>query len=93
MKVVPQVHFPGIKLEHLFKENCQEVDRMKRNKKTVIIAHEELTPLTEHILTKMGKEGSMIRQRLKSFYRERNLVKETGLEQHLEGHLLEAASQ
>lgn len=46
---------------------------MKRNKKTLIIAHEELTPLTEHILAQMGKEGSAIRNRLKIFYRERGL--------------------
>lgn len=44
---------------------------MKRNKRTVIMAHEDLTPLTEHILSQMGKEGSSIRKRLKLFYRER----------------------
>lgn len=44
---------------------------MKRNKRTMIMAHEDLTPLTEHILEKMGKEGSSIRKRLKLFYRER----------------------
>jgi hypothetical protein len=44
---------------------------MKRNKRTVIMAHDDLTPLTERILSQMGKEGSSIRKRLKHFYRER----------------------
>ena len=44
---------------------------MKRNKRTMVMAHEDLTPLTEHILTQMGNEGSNIRKRLKLFYRER----------------------
>jgi hypothetical protein len=44
---------------------------MKRNKRTMVMAHEDLTPLTEHILTQMGHEGSSIRKRLKLFYRER----------------------
>ena len=44
---------------------------MKRNKRTMVMAHEELTPLTEHILSQMGNEGSSIRNRLKLFYRER----------------------
>lgn len=63
---------------------------MKRNKKTVVLAHEELTPLTEHILAKMGKEGTLIRKRLKSFYRDRALAKETHFEQTLETPGLEA---
>ena len=38
---------------------------MKRNKRTEIMAHEDLTPLTEHILAKMGKEGQHgLRRRL-----------------------------
>lgn len=66
---------------------------MKRNKKTVIKAHEELTPLTEHILTAMGKEGLAIRRRLKAFYRERALSRQPDFEAHLEPSILEAASQ
>jgi hypothetical protein len=63
---------------------------MKRNKRTIILAHEELTPLTEHILANMGKEGSLIRKRLKSFYRERASLKEQPFEPPLEGHSCEA---
>jgi hypothetical protein len=44
---------------------------MKRNKRTEIIAHEDLTPLTEQILAQMGEEGADIRKRLKKFYRNR----------------------
>jgi len=46
---------------------------MKRNKRTEIIAHEELAPLTEQILTQMGQEGDAIRRGLKEFYRQRFL--------------------
>jgi hypothetical protein len=69
-----------------------EVEKMKRNKRTVILAHEELTPLTEHVLAKMGKEGALIRRRLKSFYREKALLKEPAFEQTLEGHGIEVAN-
>jgi hypothetical protein len=44
---------------------------MKRNKRTVTMGHEDLTPLTEHILTQMGDEGVDIRKRLKQLYRRR----------------------
>ena len=44
---------------------------MKRNKKTVVVAKKQLTPLTERILEQMGPEGSTIRKRLEDFYRER----------------------
>ena len=44
---------------------------MKRNKRTVTMGHDELTPLTEHILAQMGDEGADIRERLKDFYRRR----------------------
>ncbi|MFZ5447803.1 MAG: hypothetical protein ACOZFS_04090 [Thermodesulfobacteriota bacterium] len=43
----------------------------KRNKRTDIMAHVELAPLTEQILAQMGQEGANIRQRLKIFYRQR----------------------
>jgi hypothetical protein len=46
---------------------------MKRNRRTVVLGHEELTPLTEHILSRMGPAGSDIRKRLVRFYRERLL--------------------
>ena len=42
---------------------------MKRNKRTETRGHEDLTPLTEHILAQMGDEGAEIRGRLKNFYR------------------------
>ena len=44
---------------------------MKRNKRTVTMGHEDLTPLTEHILAQMGDEGINIRERLKKLYRRR----------------------
>ena len=44
---------------------------MKRNKKTEVVAHGKLTPLTDQILAKMGQDGTAIRQRLKRFYEER----------------------
>ena len=65
---------------------------MKRNKRTTILAHEDLTPLTEHILDKMGKEGLAIRKRLKSFYRTRALNGELTFEQPAESLLCEAAT-
>lgn len=43
----------------------------KRNKRTDILAHLELAPLTEHILAQMGQEGANIRERLTVFFRER----------------------
>ena len=46
---------------------------MKRNKRTEIMGHEDLSPLTEQILEKMGQEGADIRQKLKKFYRQRAL--------------------
>lgn len=64
---------------------------MKRNKKTVFLAHEELTPLTEHVLAKMGQEGDLIRRRLKSFYREKALLNEPAREQTWKSHVIEAA--
>ena len=57
---------------------------MKRNKRTMIMAHEELTPLTEHILSTMGNEGSSIRKRLKMFYRERTTTDPIPYEERLE---------
>ncbi len=56
---------------------------MKRNKRTEIRAHEEITPLTEHILTQMGSEGANIRNRLKIFYRLRALKESCSYEENL----------
>jgi hypothetical protein len=64
---------------------------MKRNKRTTILANEDLTPLTEHILNKMGKEGLAIRKRLKSFYRTRALHPDETFEQPLDTAICEAA--
>jgi hypothetical protein len=44
---------------------------MKRNKRTEIKAHEQLTVLTERILAQMGEEGLLIRRKLKLFYQRR----------------------
>jgi hypothetical protein len=43
----------------------------KRNKRTDILAHLELAPITEQILAQMGQEGADIRRRLTVFYRQR----------------------
>jgi hypothetical protein len=56
----------------------------KRNKRTEIMAHMELAPLTEQILTKMGQEGATIRRRLKIFYRQRSGENHCGVEEYLE---------
>jgi len=45
---------------------------MTRNKRTVIMGHEDLTSLTEHILAQMGDDGVTIRERLKKLYRRRS---------------------
>ncbi|OGP70523.1 MAG: hypothetical protein A2Z73_03015 [Deltaproteobacteria bacterium RBG_13_60_28] len=57
---------------------------MKRNKRTMVMAHEDLTPLTEHILSQMGNEGSSIRKRLKLFYRERTTTTPAPYEEQME---------
>jgi hypothetical protein len=44
----------------------------KRNKRTNIMAHVDLAPLTEQILAQMGQKGANIRKRLKIFYRQRS---------------------
>ena len=88
----PKIFPPGIELEELWKKIAHGVEKMKRNKKTVVLAHEDLTPLTEHILAKMGKEGALLRRRLKSFYRDRALLKEPPFDQPLETHGFEAAN-
>jgi hypothetical protein len=62
---------------------------MKRNKRTTVLAHEDLAPLTEHILAKMGKEGLVIRKRLKTFYRTRTLGAKESFEQPLESPVCE----
>uniref|UniRef100_A0A7V4G9Z7 Uncharacterized protein n=1 Tax=Desulfobacca acetoxidans TaxID=60893 RepID=A0A7V4G9Z7_9BACT len=63
---------------------------MKRNKRTTVLAHEDLAPLTEHILTAMGKEGHTIRKRLKNFYRTKALAKVEVFDPALEAQACEA---
>ena len=41
---------------------------MKRNKKFIRLATEELTPLTKRILKQMGSEGHKIEKRLKNHF-------------------------
>ena len=65
---------------------------MKRNKRTTILAHEDLAPLTEQILATMGKEGLAIRERLKSFYRSRTVSGQPGFEQPLETPVCDVAA-
>jgi hypothetical protein len=57
---------------------------MKRNKRTVTMGHEDLTPLTEHILAQMGNEGVNIRERLKELYRRRYLQDPQDFRGHLD---------
>jgi hypothetical protein len=57
---------------------------MKRNKRTVTLGHENLTPLTEHILEQMGDEGVDIRERLMNFYRRRFLQSPPIYSEHLD---------
>jgi hypothetical protein len=57
---------------------------MKRNKRTVTMGHEDLTPLTEHILAQMGDEGVNIRERLKELYRRRYLKDPQDFQEHLD---------
>ena len=57
---------------------------MKRNKRTETMGHEDLTPLTEHILAQMGDEGVDIRERLKKLYRRRCLENPPNFQEHLD---------
>jgi hypothetical protein len=57
---------------------------MKRNKRTVTMGHEDLTPLTEHILARLGDEGVEIRERLKKLYRRRYLKNSPIFQEHLD---------
>jgi len=62
---------------------------MKRNKRTDKVCHQDLSPVTERILAKMGSEGLKIRRRLQTFYQERTELGEretrrTGLEENPE---------
>ena len=57
---------------------------MKRNKRTETMGHEDLTPLTEHILAQMGDEGADIRERLKKLYRRRSLKNLPIFQEHLD---------
>lgn len=56
----------------------------KRNKRTEIMAHIELAPLTEHILATMGQEGDSIRKRLQVLYRQRAYRLHCGMGEYLE---------
>ena len=57
---------------------------MKRNKRTETMGHEDLTPLTEHILAQMGDEGVNIRDRLKKLYRRRYVENPLIFQEHLD---------
>jgi hypothetical protein len=54
---------------------------MKRNKRTEKICAQNLTPLTEKILAKMGLEGITIRRRLQLFYRASHEPGEGGVDE------------
>ena len=74
---------PGMELEIMVRKNVREA-MMKRNKRTEIMGHEELNPLTEQILAQMGPAGADIRKRLKIFYRQRASKNPAPFEEHLE---------
>jgi hypothetical protein len=57
---------------------------MKRNKRTEIMGHQDLTPLTEYILAQMGDEGAEIRERLKNLYRRRSVNNLPVFREHLD---------
>jgi hypothetical protein len=61
----------GTKLEIKVMKKSGTSLMKKRNKRTDIMAHMELAPLTEQILAQMGQEGANIRKRLTVFYRQR----------------------
>jgi ATP-dependent exoDNAse (exonuclease V) beta subunit len=71
-----------MELEVMLKKNIRE-SMMKRNKRTEIMGHEDLNPLTEQVLAQMGPEGADIRKRLKTFYRQRANKNPPPLEEHL----------
>ncbi len=54
---------------------------MKRNKRTEKICDQNLSPLTEKVLAKMGSEGIAIRRRLQLFYQTRTEPGEGGVEE------------
>ena len=54
---------------------------MKRSKRTDKIGDQDLSPLTEKILAKMGSEGAAIRRRLQVFYQTRAEPGEGGVEE------------
>jgi hypothetical protein len=60
-----------MKLEIIVEKKSKVSLMKKRNKRTDILAHIELAPLTEQILAQMGQEGAIIRNRLKIFYSQR----------------------
>ncbi len=43
----------------------------KRNKKTKNITHAQISRLTDYILSRMGNEGILLRQRLEQFLEDR----------------------
>jgi hypothetical protein len=73
-----------MKLEVKVKKKTRTSLMKKRNKRTVIMAHMELAPLTEHILAQMGQEGADLRKRLKVFYRQRACTEYYDAEDHSE---------
>lgn len=56
----------------------------KRNKKTTIISEPQLSKLTECILSRMGDEGLIIRQRLQEFLEDRSTSNPATWQEQLE---------
>jgi hypothetical protein len=71
-----------MEIEFILKKNNRG-GMMKRNKRTEIMGHEELNPLTEQILAQMGPAGADIRKRLKTFYRQKTGNNPSPFEKHL----------
>lgn len=56
----------------------------KRNKKTTVISEPQLSKLTEYILSRMGEEGLIIRQRLQEFLEDRSTSNPSNWQEQLE---------
>ena len=58
----------------------------KRNKRTTVLADFQISPLTNHILARMGQEGLIIRHRLKRFFQDRFVTNQSALKNHSDSY-------
>jgi hypothetical protein len=73
-----------MKIELIVKKKRRVSLMKKRNKRTEIMAHMDLAPLTEQILARMGQEGATIRRRLMNFYHQRACEENCCVEEYFE---------